>query len=53
MLRYVPEPEVEEIILIEWLSLDELEVSQSCVRTPAAELLEPAAIKQALLIYYA
>ena len=29
--------------------IDELEISQSCVRTPAAELLEPAAIK---LCYY-
>ena len=45
-----PDPEVDEMILmvssnsLSCSSLDELEASLSCVKTPAAELLEPAAI---------
>ena len=45
-----PDPEVDEMILmvsstsLSCSSLDELEVSLSCVKIPAAELLEPAAI---------
>ena len=50
LVEVEPHPEVDEMILmvsstsLSCSSLDELEASLSCVKTPATELLEPAAI---------